>query len=70
MLFAVTLIRENLDRLFLDYGNSKNRKAIRLSNVVMPEKEKDALLVFHAFTGNDYVSAFFMKGKTTSWKYI
>ena len=57
-----------VDRLFLDYGNGKNRKALRLSNVVMPEKEKDALLGFHAFTGNDYVSAFFMKGKTTSWK--
>ena len=38
MVFAVTLIRENLDRLFFDYGNGKNRKAIRLSNVVMPEK--------------------------------
>ena len=29
---------------------------------------KQALVGFHAFTGNDYVSSFFIKVKTASWK--
>ena len=29
----------------------------------MQDKEKDALVGFRGFTGNDYISAFFMKGK-------
>ncbi len=38
-----------------------------LSDVDMAEEEKAALIGFHAFTGNDYISAFFNKGKNTCW---
>ena len=65
---AVTLIRDNCERLFLDYGSGKHRKALCLSEITMSDKEKDAFLGFHAFTGNDYISAFFMKGKAVCWK--
>ena len=68
MVLAVTLIRDHCERLFVDYGSGKHRKALRLSEINMSDKEKDALLGFHAFTGNDYISAFFMKGKAMSWK--
>ena len=68
MVLAVTLIREDCERLFLDYGSGKHRKALCLDEVTMSDKEKDALLGFHAFTGNDYISAFFMKGKAVCWK--
>ena len=36
--------------------------------VDLGENERDALIGFHAYTGNDYVSAFFRKGKQARWK--
>lgn len=36
----------------------------------MSPQEKAALIGFHAFTGNDYVSAFFQKGKATCWNIL
>ena len=70
MVLAVTLIRNSCEHLFIDYGCGKNRRAIQLSNITMSEREKDALLGFHAFSGNDYISAFFMKGKAVGWKCV
>ena len=60
---AVLLIYSSQDCVFIDYGNGKNRKAIMLSNVNMATDLKQALVCFHAFTGKDYVSSFFTKGK-------
>ena len=57
-----------MGKIFIDYGNGKNLKAIKLSNVNMATDLKLALVGFHAFTGNDYISSFFTKGKTASWK--
>ena len=68
MVLAITIIRQFCERLFFDYGSGKNRKAVRLSDINMQNKEKDALLGFHAFTGNDYISSFFRKGKPLAWK--
>ena len=68
MVFVVSLISSSQDRVFIDYGNGKNRKAVKLSNVNMATDLKQTLVGFHAFTGNDYVSSFFTKGKTESWK--
>ena len=70
MVLAVTLIRNSCERLFIDYGCGKNRRAVQLSNITMSEREKDALLGYHAFSGNDYLSAFFMKGKAVGWKCV
>ena len=36
----------------------------------MSTEEKAVLIGFHAFTGNDYVSAFFKKGKGACWKIL
>jgi hypothetical protein len=36
----------------------------------MSTNERDALIAFHAFTGNDYISSFFRKGKSVCWKII
>ena len=57
-----------MGKIFIDYGNGKNLKAIKLSNVNKATNLKQALVGFHAFTGNDYVSWFFTKGKITSCK--
>ena len=32
------------------------------------EQGKEALIGFHAITGNDYISSFFGKGKRKCWK--
>ena len=68
MVLAASLISSSQDRVFLDYGNGKHRKTIKLNNVNMATDLKLALVGFHAFTGNDYISSFFTKRKTASWK--
>lgn len=54
--------------VFLDSGNGKNHKAIKLCKDIMTDDFNQALLGFQAFTGNDYVSLFFTKRKAASWK--
>ena len=56
------------DKIYLDYGTGLNRKGLWLSNVVMSESKLKALIGFHAFTGNDYISSFFRKDKPACWK--
>ena len=68
MVLPVALIRSDCERLYIDYGNGKNRKVINLADIIMNENEKDALLRFHAFSGNDYISGFSRKGKSSGWK--
>ena len=36
----------------------------------MSEDLKQALIGFHSFTGNDYTSSFFRKGKVACWKVV
>ena len=68
MVLAVALIRSDCERLYIDYGSGKNRNVIFLADITMYENEKDALLGFHAFSGKDYISRFFKKGKSRGWK--
>ena len=42
--------------------------AISLIDFDLPEEMRKAMIGFHAFTGNDYVSAFFRKGKNKCWQ--
>ncbi|KAJ8034404.1 hypothetical protein HOLleu_21226 [Holothuria leucospilota] len=46
----------------------KNRKVIDVTSSTLSEDKKKALFGLHAFSGNDYVSSFFGKGKITLWK--
>ena len=66
----ISKLLNNADRVFLDYGTGIHRKGMWLSDVDMPESEKKCLIGFHAFTGNDYISSFFRKGKTACWKIV
>jgi hypothetical protein len=59
---------DDKSRIKFDYGNGTNRKALWLDEIDMARDQCDALIGFHAFTGNDYVSAFFRKGKSLCWK--
>ena len=66
---ALALIaEENRSRVYYDYGNGKNRMGTWLSDVNLQENYRSSLIGFHAFTGNDYVSSFFRKGKQWCWK--
>ena len=46
-------------RVKFDYGNGSNRKEIWLDQINLRADRRQALIGFHSFTGNDYVSAFF-----------
>ena len=59
---ALSLIEEK-SRVKFDYGNGDNRKEVWLDEIILPTDHCKALIGFHSFTGNDYISSFFRKGK-------
>ncbi|KAG1714440.1 hypothetical protein GQR58_001385 [Nymphon striatum] len=61
LVLAVALLDSN--RVYQDYGKGKLRRGFWLNSISMDDQLKRALIGFHAFTGNDYVSSFFKKGK-------
>ena len=56
-----TMTRQS--QIFLDFGIGMRRKGLTLSDIKMDARKKRCLIGFHAFTGNDYLSSFFRKGK-------
>ena len=50
-------------QIFLDFGTGMHKKGLTLSDIEMDARKKRCLIGFHAFTGNDYLSSFFRKGK-------
>ena len=55
-------------RTYIDYGNGKGRRGIWLKDLSsVTDDLKTTLIGFHAFTGNDYISSFFRKGKKMCW---
>ena len=66
LVIAIGLLNGN-SRVFVDTGNGGNRKKIWLDSITLTRRQQNALIGFHAFTGNDYVSAFFRKSKQICW---
>lgn len=66
LVLAISLLDYN--RVYFDYGKGKSRKGFWMRNITLEDRLKSALIGFHAFTGNDYVSSFFKKGKKVCWK--
>ena len=66
----IGLLPEEQTSCFLDTGSGNNRKGLWLSDVDMSQDLKQALIWFHSFTGNDYTSSFFRKGKVACWKVV
>lgn len=52
----------------IDNGVGKNRKYILLSECSLQPQQKRSLIGVHAYTGNDFVSCFFRKGKKKCWR--
>ena len=65
----LSLIIDHCDKVILDFNKGKDRKAVQLSDIDMSIEKKAALIGFHAFTMNNYVSASFKKGKVLVGKY-
>ena len=57
-------------RIFIYNGTSRNLKIPKLSACELSQEQKKALLGLHAFSGNDYVSCIFLKGKQLCWKNV
>ena len=51
----------------MDYGDGKNRKRLSLGETRLLQSEKEALVGFRSFTGNDYIPSIFRKGKKLCW---
>ena len=51
------------DRVILDYGTGNHKKGLWLCDIELSDAEKEYLIGFHAFTGNDYISSFLRKEK-------
>ena len=62
MIIAISLI-DTSKRVFVDYGDGKNRKGVWLNSIHLDDNIRAALIGFHAFSGNDYVSSIFERGK-------
>ena len=68
LVIAIGIISEK-PRVLID-SDGDQRRIIWLDSIELNEKQKKALIGFHAFSGNDYISAFFRKGKQICWKKI
>ncbi len=55
-------------RIYVHNGVGKQRKILDITSSTLGIQKKKALLGLHAFSGNDYVSSFFRKGKQAFWK--
>ena len=70
IVLTVALLCEFRNRVLIDDGSGDNRKVMPLSNIDIEEDLVHALMGFHAFAGNDYISSFFRKGKEKCWKLV
>ena len=55
-------------RVLIDNRTGKGRKIVDVTSSTLDLDKKKALIGMHAFSGNDYVSSFFKKGKVAVWK--
>ena len=55
-------------RILVDNGTGKARKIIDMSTSPLSLAKRKTLAGMHAFSGNDYISSFFQKGKLLVWK--
>ena len=63
LVIMVGLFGSSSHYIIVDNGTGKNRIKIRIDRSTLSDKQQDALIGFHAFTGNDYVSSFLRKSK-------
>ena len=57
-------------RVYLDFGVGKHKKELWFENIRISKDLRKSIIGFQSFTGKNYVSTFFRKGKATCFKVI
>ena len=60
----------NDSHVLIENGTAKSRKIFDATSSTLDDNKRNALLGLHAFSGNDYVSGLFRRGKVAFWKTI
>ena len=63
----MVIVHHPTERVIIDNGNGESRRMI-VCDQNIDNEQCSALIGFHSFTGCDYTSSFFRKGKINSWK--
>ena len=66
MFLGVSLLHSS--HIFIENETGKNINCLQIDKIKIKEQGKEALIGFHAITGNDYLSSLFGKGKRKCWK--
>ena len=61
--------RDNI-KVLIDNGTGKSRKVIDMNSSGLNCIERQAVAGIHAFSGNNYASVFFRKGKEVFWNNV
>ena len=63
LVLVITTITTDIERVFYDRVNGLNRKGGWLNDLQLKNDLKEALIGLSAFTGNNFIPAFFKKSK-------
>ena len=66
----ISKLFNNASRVFWTMVQGFIEKRCGSQMLIYLNREKKCFIGFHAFTGNDYISSFFRKGKTACWKIV
>ena len=68
VLMAAHLKSQYGHRIFIINGSGTNKIKFWLKDLSIDDSQSRAIIGMHAFSGNDYVSSFFRKGKKKCWQ--
>ena len=68
LVLSAALLYNFKEHVVIDNGSAQSRKCINLRSLRFSECKYSATLGLHAFSGNNYLSSFFRKGKVRCWK--
>ena len=68
VVLVVSLFQSYKERVAIDNGSGNARKTICLCDIAVSPLRASSTIGIHAFSGNDYMSSFFRKGKNICWE--
>jgi len=70
VVLAIALLKLYNERVTIIDGHGQYKKSFQLNQVDLDGTVVNALIGFHAFSGNDFVSSFFRKGKKKCYEVL
>ena len=70
IILFVSRFDEDSEMIHIYFGTGKNRKILSVGSINMSRELRKALIEFHDFIGNEYVSSFFKKSKKYCWRLL